>query len=131
MKMNRFFSLVLMLGLIAAAGYAQDEQAVTTIDDYIEVNELKKVSKVRTAQNDNTSFLNTGFAIYHSGKRNTLIKFRRECQALNMDRPTVPDTRTTRGYLTASSDTLRGCRIAAMHPLEEHQVGAIKALAGK
>ena len=129
--MQRIFTVVLMLGLITAAGHAQDEQAITTIDDYIAVHQLKKVSKVRTAQNDNTSFLNTGFAIYHSGKRNTLIKFRRECLALNMDRPTVPDTRTTRGYLTASSDTLRGCRIGAMHPLEEHQVGEIKALAGK
>ena len=128
--MKRILTVALLLGFAATSALAQDEQAVTSIDDYIEVNELKKVSKVRTAQNDHTSFLSNSFAIYHSGKRNTLIKFKRECESATKDRPRTSDTRTTRGYLTASSDTLRGCRIGSMHPLEEGQVDEIKALAG-
>ena len=129
--MKRLLSIALLIGFTVTTAYAQDQQTATTIDDYIQVNELGKISKIRTRNNDNTTFLNTGYAIYHSGKKNTLIKFRRECQALTKDEVRLPDTRTNKDYLFASSDTLRGCRIDSMYPLEEHQVAEVKALAGK
>lgn len=122
--------LILAMGAPAIAQDPQGDEQVT-LEDYVAVSELESVSKIRTREHDSWSYLTDKYILYTSGKEQTLIKFRSICRDLRHNQVRHADVRTDKNAMRAGHDTIRGCRIDAMYPVAEHQVGEIKALAGK
>ena len=122
--------LILAMGAPAIAQDPQGDEQVT-IEDYVAVSELESVSKIRTREHDSWSYLTDKYILYTSGKEQTLIKFRSTCRDLRRSQIRHADVRSDKNAMRAGHDTIRGCRIDAMYPVAEHQVGEIKALAGK
>ena len=128
--MNKILVLGLTALVMAGQAVAQDSQAdeEMTIDDYVAVGELESVSKIRTRNHDSWSYLTDTYIVYTSDKENTLVKFRTTCRDLRRNQIKHADVRSDKNYMRTGHDTIRGCRIDALYPLEEHQVAEIEAL---
>ena len=129
-KMTTRLIAGLMILVVGAPAFAQDSQSdeEMTIADYVAVGELESVSKIRTRDHDSWSYLTDKYILYTSGQEKTLVQFRTTCRDLRRNQIRHADVRSDKNHMRTGHDTIRGCRIDAMYPLEEHQVAEIEAL---
>ena len=126
MRYSLLACLLVACGPVAAQETQPNEE--TTVEDYVAVSELEAVSKIRTRDHDSWSYLTDKYILYTSGREKTLVEFRTTCRDLRRNQIKHADVRSDNNYMRTGHDTIRGCRIGAMYPLEEHQAAEIEVL---
>jgi hypothetical protein len=124
--MVRLSALLLVASCAAAPPQGPDREAVA---DFIEVRQLENVEQIRRGRNDGWSRVNDYYVIYETGKRSYLVRFARRCSELE-DIPVVADTRWDAHTIRARFDTLRGCLIERIYPLNHADLLELESIAG-
>ena len=118
-----------VLALMLAACATQEEGPTKDVDqairDFIEVRDLQEVSEIRTNSSDRWNEVTKTFILYSGRSEEYLVEFGRRCFELDQV-PVVPDRRKTNNRIYAKFDTIRGCVIAKIYPLNEAEVAELK-----
>jgi hypothetical protein len=101
-----------------AAEQVADENVA--IDDFIVVTELEPIQVARFREQYNYKQLTEHFIVLMTRDDYYLVEFKRRCRELNM-LPIEPDVRHERNKLRAGVDTIRGCYIGRMFPIDRSQ----------
>lgn len=119
--MNWRLMLAMAALLAGCSAVSTVSPAVEALRDFISVSGFESIDHVRVTQRFHYDYLNDFFVSAKDGSRHYLIEFRSRCQSLR--RPTVStsmfDRRRNAGYISASWDTIRGCRIDKIYPIPE------------
>ena len=128
--MNTFkIALTAMIATALGACAAPREDPVQqAIDDFVVVSQLEEVDQIRHRDQLHYEALNDYHVILKDRKNSYLVRFNRRCVELR-DRLTItPDIRHEAHVLRSRFDTIRGCRIEAIYPINEGQVEELKSL---
>ncbi|MGI9200441.1 MAG: DUF6491 family protein [Woeseiaceae bacterium] len=121
-------ALTALTTIILAACASQEEQETQdteqAVRDFIAVRGLPEGDRIRTDGTDSWEKIDQNFIIYEKRKEAFLIEFARRCNELD-EVPVVPDVRHG-NEIRPRFDTLRGCRIAKLYPLNEAEVIELK-----
>lgn len=112
---------------VAAGCAAEPEERPDAIDDFIKVNQLERVSQIRSFEQLDLTVLNDYYVLVSSRFKPYLISYGRRCTEGPTGR-VAPDYRRDPRVLQSRVDTLRGCRIDAIYLLDETQVEEIKQI---
>ncbi len=127
--MNKLLPLIALMFLSACA--TQDELVTQDVEqavrDFIEVRELPEAQQMRTSNSDSWDQLDQNFILYEARNQFYLVEFIRRCYELDQY-PIVPDERRNANTVNARFDTIRGCRIDKLFPLQEGEVEELKAI---
>ena len=121
------FLAAALLGACAAQEPAITQDTEQAVRDFIEVRDLVETDKMRTSSRDTWDEIDENFIIYEARKETYLIEFVRRCRELN-ESPVVADVRKSGNTVYARTDTIRGCYIARMFPLQEFEVEELKSI---
>ena len=127
-------TVFLFVALLAAAvgGCASDQKIPSreAVDDFVVVSELPPTDSIRYfghLQLQQT-YLNDYYVIMSTRKEDYLIEFTKRCWALTDNSQVKTDIRHESNVLRAKFDTIRGCRIKAMYPINKGQAEELKSL---
>ena len=123
--MFRYVTLVIPMLLIACATTGQEER-ISAVKDFIEVNELEEVGAIRTFESLDQHVLNERFVIVSTRKEQYLLEYPYPCREDPMTRLPRPDIRRDATAIYAGSDTFRGCQIRALYAISEDQAEELK-----
>lgn len=98
------------------------------VEDFIEVGELESVSEIRHRDQTHHEYLNDRYVILKTRKDEYLVKFVRRCMELRDNTGITPDVRREAHVIRAKFDTIRGCRIESIYPINKGQLEEIKSL---
>jgi len=118
--MKRYACLSVLMFLTACATTGQEEQ-INATKDFVEVNELEKIAKVRTFDRIDQHVLNDRYVILSTRREQYLLEYSYPCRDDPMTRRPRPDIRRDSSAIYAGSDTFRGCQIRALYPITEDQ----------
>lgn len=118
--MKRYAGLSVLMFLTACASTGQEEQ-INATKDFVEVNELEKIAKVRTFDRIDQHVLNDRYVILSTRREQYLLEYSYPCRDDPMTRRPRPDIRRDSSAIYAGSDTFRGCQIRALYPITEDQ----------
>jgi len=118
--MKRYASLSFLMFLTACATTGQEEQ-INATKDFVEVNELEKIAKIRTFDRIDQHVLNDRYVILSTRREQYLLEYSYPCRDDPMTRRPRPDIRRDSSAIYAGSDTFRGCQIRALYPITEDQ----------
>jgi hypothetical protein len=121
----------LMLGMIvflSACATSSDQHITDAVADFIQVAELAPVDSIRTRGGYNHTVISKRYVVLKSYKSYYLAEFTRDCRELYEQDRVSPDYRYDANTLSARFDTIRGCRIATLYPIEEWQAEELKVL---
>lgn len=124
--MNRLFLIGVALTVAACA--TTEDRLTPAIEDFISVSELEEVDQIRHRDTLHYEELNEKFLILKSRKDEYLIEFIRRCVELRDNQRITPDVRYESNVLRSRFDTIRGCRIAAIYPINKGQADELRAL---
>ncbi len=121
------YSALLAVTLSACAAPREDpvQQA---IEDFVAVSELPEATEIRHRDQLHYEALNDYHVILKDRKNSYLVRFNRRCVELRDLSRITPDVRYESRVLRAKFDTIRGCRIDKIYPLNEGQVEELKSL---
>lgn len=122
---------LLMLGMIvflSACATSSDQQITDAVADFIQVAELTPKASIRVRRGYNYTVISERYVTLKSQKDYYLAEFTRDCHELNDQLSVSPDYRYDTNTLHARFDTIRGCRIAELYPIEEWQAEELKDL---
>jgi hypothetical protein len=125
--MNHYATLVALMFLAACATTGQEEQ-INATRDFVEVNELEKVARIRTFDRIDQHVLNDRYVILSSRGKQYLLEYPYPCQDDPMTRRPRPDIRRDSSAIYADSDTFRGCQIRAFYSLTADQAEELKSI---
>lgn len=123
--MKRHVTLVIPMLLVACATTGQEER-ISAVKDFIEVNELEKADSIRTFDRLDQHVLNERFVIVSTRKEQYLLEYPYPCRDDPVTRLPKPDIRRDARTIYAGSDTFRGCQIRALYAISEDQAEELK-----
>ncbi len=123
--MKRYASLLVLMFLAACATTGQEEK-INAVKDFIEVNELEKVAKIRTIDQLGQRVLNDRYVIVNTRRDQYLLEYSYPCRDDPFTRRPKPDIRRDSTAIYAGSDTFRGGQIRARYPITEDQAEELK-----
>ena len=124
--MKRYVILFFLTFLTACATTRQEEQ-ITAVRDFIEVNELENTDSIRTRYDRiDQQVLNDRFVIVSIRKEQYLLEYPYPCREDPFTRRPRPDIRRDSTAIYAGSDTFRGCQISALYAITEDQAQELK-----
>jgi len=124
--MKRHVILFVLIFLAACATTGQEEK-ITAVRDFIEVNELEKAASIRTLYDRvDQHVLNDRFVIVSVRKEQYLLEYSYPCREDPFTRRPRPDIRRDSTAIYAGSDTFRGCQIRAFYAITEDQAQELK-----
>ncbi|MEM1175549.1 MAG: DUF6491 family protein [Pseudomonadota bacterium] len=115
----------------------------TAVEDFIAAADLDETRSLRRRSADRWEAINEKYVLYTARREHYLLAFKRECPALveglkcrdldgairsTADMLGCMDIRTGTNDLRAGFDTLRGCVISEMYPVNEGQAIELKNL---
>ena len=124
--MRRHVILFVLIFLSACATTGQEEK-ITAVTDFIEVNELESVDSIRTFfDHVDQHVLNDRFVIVSTRKEQYLLEYPYPCREDPVTQRPRPDIRRDSTAIYAGSDTFRGCQIRAFYAITEDQAQELK-----
>jgi cell division protein YceG involved in septum cleavage len=114
--------------LLFTACVATDSRQDEAIRDFISVEALQEENQIRTSTRDKREILNEDFIIYEARTQNYLIEFQSGCYDL-VNENVVADVRFDANQIRARFDTINGCGIGHIYPLDERQSAELIELA--
>jgi hypothetical protein len=124
MKMCVSGAVLLLITACVATDSRQDE----AIRDFISVEALQEENQIRTSTRDKREIINEDFIIYEARTQNYLIEFQSGCYDLVYGN-VVADERFDANLIRARFDTINGCGIGHIYPLDERQSAELIELA--
>jgi hypothetical protein len=124
MKMCISGVVILLITACAATDSRQDE----ALRDFISVEALQEEDQIRTSTRDEREILNENFIIYKARTQDYLVEFKAGCYDLVNDN-IVADVRFDANLIRSNFDTINGCGIAQIYPLDERQSAELTELA--
>lgn len=124
----RMLLIALVASLVCGCAAQERDRAKTdAVEDFIEVAELEEQDVVRMPEQYSYDILSDRYVIVKTRKTRHLVQFRRRCLELYETRP-EPDFPQERNTLRARFDTIRGCRIEKIYPIEPGQADELEEL---
>jgi len=120
--------IVSALILVSCAATNHQDAHVQAIEDFIHVGELEAASEIRHYEQTHHEYLNDHFVFLTTRREQYLVKFVRRCIELRDNTRIKPDIRREAHVIRAKFDTIRGCRIESIYPVNEGQVEELKSL---
>ena len=125
----RFVVLLLVVGLGACANSEERRQQTYAINDFIEVSELETVNTIslRFKETYRHEMLGDYHALVRTADGDYLVTFFARCVDYEAAAPR-PDRRRNTNMLAAGEDTIRGCRIKSIFPVDAAQRDELREL---
>ena len=114
--------------LFVAACATTDSRQDEALRDFISVEALQEETQIRTSTRDKREILNEYFIIYKARTQDYLIEFQGGCYDLVNDN-VVADVRVQANLIRSKFDTINGCGIGHIYPLDERQSAELVELA--
>jgi len=114
--------------LLITACVATDSRQDEAIRDFISVEALQEEKQIRTSTRDKREIINEDFIIYEARTQSYLIEFQSGCYDL-VNENLVADVRFDANQIRARFDTINGCGIGHIYPLDERQSAELIELA--
>lgn len=124
--MKKIQPLALII-LLSGCATSSDSHITDAVADFIQVAELTPEKSIRTRGDYNYTIVSERYVVLKTYKDYYLAEFVRDCHELNEMR-VPPDYRYESNVLHARFDTIRGCRIASLYPIDEWQAEELKSL---
>ncbi len=105
----------------------QEVPANETMVDYITASQLSEVGQIRKGNHDHWKYINDRYIIYR-GPKDYLVEFRNDCGELSDNSWLPADYITDHRNLRARVDTIRGCIIEKIYPIDRTQRAEIRQL---
>ncbi len=136
-------SIVAAVLLAACSSTSPPMPNNTAVEDFISAAELEDTRSLRRRSADKWTAINERYIIYTARRDQYLVAFQRDCPALveglqcrdmsgvirsPVDMQGCMDIRTGTNDLRAGFDTIRGCVISEIYPVNEGQVIELKNL---
>lgn len=128
MYKTTLISAVLLTALLSGCAAPREDTYQQAIEDFVAVSELEEASEIRHRDQLHYEVLNDHHVILKDRKKSYLIRFIRRCVELRDNLTITPDVRYEAHVLRSRFDTIRGCRIAAIYPINDGQVEELKSL---
>jgi hypothetical protein len=112
--------LIIVCALLGACAAQPQQDQSDAVKDFIEVNELTEVSVIRTMKQYEYDRLSDGYVIVEANRKFYLVQLFGRCREIS-DTEVSPDFRRDSKALRAGEDTIRGCRIQKIYPIEDVQ----------
>ena len=125
--MKYYAALVTLFLLVGCASTGQDER-INATKDFVEVNELEKVAKIRTYDRIGQHVLNDRYVILSTRREQYLLEYSHACREDPFSNRVRPDVRRDAGAIYADSDTFRGCSIRALYAISADQAEELKSI---
>ena len=125
--MKTIYILVAMV-MLGACATSSDTHITDAVADFIQVAELTDEMSIRTRRGYNYTVVSRRYVILKSYKDYYLVEFVRDCRELYEQDRISPDYRYDKNTLRARFDTIRGCRIGKLYPIEEWQAEELESL---
>ena len=129
MKGTALLIATVLLTACAAQDPAEEQSTqdmTQAVRDFIDVRELKEVSRLSTSHADRWVALDPFFLLYTGRRETHLVEFNRRCWELDDNSRIVPDVRRGGSHIHARFDTIRGCRIHKLFELTEHDIAELE-----
>lgn len=123
-----FALFAVALAACAAPGDAEVPREELAIDDFIKVNELAELDKIRTMDQLTARDVNDTYVIVSTRRQDYLLEYFSRCYPRD-DGRVEPDIRRDSRALYPGIDTFRGCRIKALYELEPGQAEELREIA--
>jgi hypothetical protein len=127
--MKKALTLALTAALFVAAcettGQLASQQAV---EDYVAVSELEDVAEVRYRQQLSQRYINDRYILLQNRSGKYLVEFVTRCIELRDNMRITPDIRHDANVIYAKFDTIRGCRIKKIYPVNDGQAQELTTL---
>lgn len=120
-------TLALLITACAAPGDTEEPREESPIVDFIEVNELPAVDKIRTMEQLTARDVNDTYVIVSTRRQDYLLEYHSRCYRRD-DGSVEPDVRRDSRALYPGLDTFRGCRIKAIYELEPGQADELRQI---
>ena len=119
---TRFAILLIALALGACSTNEERQQETQAIDDFIVANELEDTRKIslQPMETYRHEMLGDYHALVSARRGDYLVKFFTRCLEFRPSAP-PPDVRRNSNEVVAGEDTIRGCRIEAIYPVDAGQ----------
>ena len=118
-----------VMALLCGCATSSDSHIITdAVADFIQVAELTPEEAIRMRRGYNYSVVSERYVILKTYRDYYLVEFVRDCREINDQLRVPPDYRYDANTLRARFDTIRGCRIAKLYPIEEGQAEELKTL---
>jgi Tfp pilus assembly protein PilP len=121
-------SMLSVIILLSACATSSDQHITDAVADFIQVAELTPEASIRTRRGYNYTVISERYVVLKSHNDYYLAEFTRDCRELHEQHRVSPDYRHDANVLHARFDTIRGCRIAKLYPIEEWQAEELKTL---
>lgn len=119
--------IAVALAACAAPGDAEAPREESAIVDFIKVNELAELDKIRTMEPLTARDVNDTYVIVSTRRQDYLLEYFSRCHARD-DGRVEPDIRRDSRALYPGVDTFRGCRIKALYELEPGQAEELREI---
>ena len=106
--------------LLVTACATTDSRQEEAIRDFIAVEALQEENQIRTNTRDKREILTEDFIFYKARTQDYLIEFQSGCYDLVNDN-IVADVRFDANVIRSKFDTINGCGIGQIYPLDERQ----------
>ena len=119
---TRFAILLIALALGACATNERRQQETQAIDDFIVANELEDTRRISLHPMETYRHETLGdyHALVSTRRGDYLVTFFMRCVEFSPAAP-PPDVRRNANEVVAGEDTIRGCRIEAIYPIDAGQ----------
>ena len=124
-KSTAIVFVAILITACAAPGDPEEPREESAIVDFIEVNELPRVDKVRTVEQLTARDVNDMYVIVSTRRQDYLLEYYSRCYRRD-DGRVEPDVRRDSRALYPGMDTFRGCRIKAIYELEPGQADELR-----
>ncbi len=116
------------LTLAACATEIEPDPVLEAFEDFIAVGELESTNEIRYRTDLHHEYLNEHYVLLKTRREQYLVKFDRRCSELNDQFFVKPDYRREANVIRARFDTIRGCRIDKIYPVNDGQAEELKSL---
>jgi hypothetical protein len=125
--MNKMYLIALALAATSCATNSEDNLS-QAIEDFIVVGELEEADQIRHRTTVHYEELNDRYLIAKTRHDEYLVKFVRRCVELRDNMKITPDVRYEANVIRSGFDTIRGCRIAEIYPINKGQSAELRSL---
>lgn len=126
--MRGLLGLATLLAIASCVTTNQPDPVLQAFEDFIEIGELPESEEIRHRGNLHYEYLNDYFVLMKTRRENFLVRLARRCTELTDPYTVKPDYRREANVIRSRFDTIRGCRIDKIYPLNPGQVEELKAL---
>ena len=124
----KIYAALAALMFLAACATTGQEERINATKDFVEVNELEELAKIRTFDRINQHVLNDRYVILSTRREQYLLEYPYPCRDDPITQRPRPDIRRDARAIYADSDTFRGCRIGALYAITADQAEELKSI---